>query len=264
MFDRINYKNIAKKQLEGRWVTPVVATLITSLIMVALGPTVPIVGLCAIAVVNIAYVYLFIVMSHTKEKQTISTFVQGFSFWLNGILGMLWFMLWTLIWTCLFFIPGIVKAYAYSQMFFIIAENPEMDVRQAMNISKKITNGHKMDLFVLDLSFIGWAILSAITGGILGLWVAPYYYMTKVNAFHSLKQQAIENKTINADIFGNSKATAAENNTENTATSSSTTQHVWDKENAEDAETVNTTSEPILLNDETSKTDDENNKGSTF
>ncbi|MBR1910865.1 MAG: DUF975 family protein, partial [Treponema sp.] len=187
MFNRAAYKNIAKKQLAGRWGTPILATILTFIITSALSATIPVVAFCAVAVLGMANTYLYVTLSHTKEKQPFSTFIQGFSFWLNGILSMLWFMLWTILWALFFFIPGIVKAYAYSQMFFIIAESPDMDVRTAMNLSKKITKGHKMDLFILDLSFLGWLILSSCTCGILLLWLTPYMNMTKINAYHSIK-----------------------------------------------------------------------------
>ncbi|MCR5763533.1 MAG: DUF975 family protein [Treponema sp.] len=249
MFNRAAYKNIAKKQLQGRWGTPVLATLITIVIMTALGSKIPVIAICASAVLNIANVYLFITLSHTKEKQPFSTFIQGFSHWLNGILSMLWVILWTFLWMLLFVIPGIVKFYSYSQIFFIITEYPDMDVRTAMNLSKKITKGYKMDLFVMDLSFIGWLILTGFTGGILGLWVFPYMTMARVNAYHSIKQQALESGTVKESDFMAEGKAAAENpnsssegsssaSTSTSASSSTATQYNWDTSNAEDAETV--------------------------
>ena len=235
MFNRAAYKNIAKKQLAGRWGTPILATIITLAISSALSATVPLVAFCALSVLCMANVYLYITLSHTKEKQPFSKFIQGFSFWLNGILGTLWFILWTILWSCLFLIPGIVKILAYSQMFFIIAESPDMDVRTAMNLSKKITQGHKMDLFIMALSFIGWLILSGFTFGILLLWLIPYMNMAEINAYHSIKQQALDNGIVTAEDFKTTQNTPSESS--GTTTGS---QYNWDTSNAEDAEPVQT------------------------
>ena len=61
-----------------------------------------------------------------------------------------------------------------------------------MNISKKITNGHKWDLFVLDLSFLGWELLGALSYGVGNLWITPYISMTKINAYHAMLKQAVD------------------------------------------------------------------------
>ena len=237
MFNRVAYKKIAKQQLQGRWFTPVIATLVTILITSGLGASVRIVLFVAAAVLNIANIHLFITLSHTKEKQPLSIFIQGFSRWLDGLLSMLWFSLWVILWTALFFIPGFVKAYSYSQMFFIITEYPDMDVRKAMNLSKKLTKGYKLDLFIMDLSFIGWVILSGFTGGILLLWVLPYMFMTKINAYHSIKQQALEAGIVTNEDFGVSE-NAETVNTQSADTVSSNTEALESQE-------------PILLGDGT-------------
>ena len=143
-------------------------------------------------VMTIAYTHLFIVLSHTTEKLSFSVFLNGFSLWLQGFLGFLWMMLWIILWSFLFFIPGIVKAISYSQMFFILAEHPQIGVRKAMRISKVMTQGYKGDLFVMFLSFIGWYILSAFTAGLLYLWLVPYQQMSFTNAYHALKTRALE------------------------------------------------------------------------
>lgn len=234
MFDRKKYKEIAKKQLKGRWKTPVLATLVFMLVFGAVeAPEVidslshsqavvnaaqgvsvhiseestvsPWVSLGAIlleGVCLIAYTYLFLVLSHTREPQPFSVFIRGFTLWLRGILGFLWMLLWVVLWMLLFFIPGLVKAYAYSQMFFILAECPDVGVMKALRMSKAMTKGYKWDLFVLDLSFLGWALLGACTCGILYLWLLPYINMTQTNAYHALKAQAIRSGVLTAADFG--------------------------------------------------------------
>lgn len=108
----------------------------------------------------------------------------------NRILTMFLKDLFTTLWTLLFIIPGIYKYYQYFCIPYILAENPEVDHNQAFAYTKEMTNGHKMDLFVLQLSFIGWFILSALTCGILYiLYVGPYFQLTMLEAYEDLKQK---------------------------------------------------------------------------
>ena len=74
----------------------------------------------------------------------------------------------------LFIIPGIIAAYAYSMASYIRLEYPELTARECLTASRKLMNGHKWRFYCLNLSFIGWAILSAFTFGIGGLFLTPY------------------------------------------------------------------------------------------
>jgi len=80
----------------------------------------------------------------------------------------------TFLWTLLFIIPGIVAAYRYALAPYILAENPTMKASEAINESKRLMAGHKGRLFGLNISFIGWALLSGLTLGIGNLWLVPY------------------------------------------------------------------------------------------
>ena len=98
--------------------------------------------------------------------------------------------LYTILWTLLFVIPGIVKRYEYRMMPYLLAENPDMPKEQAFELSKKMMDGQKWDAFVLDLSFIGWEILSAFSFGILGIfYVNPYRNMTNAALYEALCYQ---------------------------------------------------------------------------
>ena len=92
------------------------------------------------------------------------------------------------LWSLLLIVPGIIKAYAYSMTFYILAENKGMPVLEAITLSRKMMNGRKMDLFLLCLSFIGWFILVLITFGIAGIWVYPYFNATLTNFYLSVKE----------------------------------------------------------------------------
>lgn len=96
--------------------------------------------------------------------------------------------LYTFLWSLLFIIPGIVKAYEYQMIPFLLAEQPDMPKEQAFAISRQMMKGQKWKAFVLDLSFLGWSILSMFTLGILGLfYVNPYKYSTKAALYETLR-----------------------------------------------------------------------------
>ena len=88
----------------------------------------------------------------------------------------------------LFVVPGIILTYMYSQVYYVMAQNPELSVIDALKESARIMKGHKFELFVLELSFLGWMILVGITFGIVGLYVIPYYNATLTNYYLSIKQ----------------------------------------------------------------------------
>jgi uncharacterized membrane protein len=90
------------------------------------------------------------------------------------------------------FIILIVKNYQYSQMMNIIADNNSVYSKKALDLSSKITKGYKKDLFILDLSFIGWILLAFVTFGIALLWITPYMSLTKINAYDFLKKSYVE------------------------------------------------------------------------
>ncbi|HWR23546.1 MAG TPA: DUF975 family protein [Feifaniaceae bacterium] len=115
---------------------------------------------------------------HTRlnlgQKPEFASLFERFDIFLKA-LGLRLFMgLFTCLWALLFLVPGIVAAYRYSMASYLMAEYPDMGIREAVNRSKELMDGNKGRLFCLDLSFIGWWLLSALTLGILGLWVAPY------------------------------------------------------------------------------------------
>lgn len=109
-----------------------------------------------------------------------------------GHIGAVMFMkdLFTFLWTLLFIIPGIIKGYEYMMIPYLLAENPDMSRQDAFAESKRMRDGNKMDAFVLDLSFIGWFILGAITFNIVNiLYTTPYMELAHAELYHTLKNQ---------------------------------------------------------------------------
>ncbi len=79
------------------------------------------------------------------------------------------------LWSLLFIIPGIIKALAYSQTYYILRDHPEYTILKAISESRRKMNGFKWKYFLLGLSFIGWVILCIVSLGIGFLWLVPYY-----------------------------------------------------------------------------------------
>ena len=233
MFERKKFKAAALEQLKGRWKIPVLATLLTYALigifataiglnswnndysLSALGNSGFFVSYSPsriseffdIILSGVVFVFFVAILSvHNtmfKESRKIyfSDFTNGLNQWWQAFRGGLWFILWVFAWSLLFLIPGIVKYYSDSMMFFIMAENPKIGVCKAMQISKELTRGYKGELFVLDLSFIGWAILASIPCGLGYIWLAPYGFMTKTNAYQYLKQAALDTNRVSLADF---------------------------------------------------------------
>ncbi|MCL2487064.1 MAG: DUF975 family protein [Oscillospiraceae bacterium] len=108
-------------------------------------------------------------------------------FYFPIVKAMAWRMLMTFLWSLLFIIPGIVKSYAYSMVPYLLAENPGRTPREALAESERLTDGFKMELFVLDLSFIGWTLLGILACGVGVLFVTPYIQAAKAEAYQQLR-----------------------------------------------------------------------------
>jgi len=116
--------------------------------------------------------------------------------------GTLWQSLWLFLWMLLI-IPGFVKSYAYSMTPYILACHPNVPATEALKLSMRMTKGYKGRLFLLDLSWIGWFLLSSLTLWILALvHVVPYMATTHAGFFIELRDQAIANGVINPEELG--------------------------------------------------------------
>lgn len=119
-----------------------------------------------------------------------ATMFDGFLFAGKIILLQIVISIFVFLWSLLFIIPGIIAGYRYRFALYNLCENPEIGVMEALNMSKAQTWGHKWELFVLDLSFLGWNILCALTLGILSIWIMPYIQQTDIGYFEAIKQMS--------------------------------------------------------------------------
>ena len=137
----------------------------------------------------------FFITNQTEQAQA-GTLAYAFKSGNYGNVILIMFLrdLYTFLWSLLFVIPGIIKSYEYRMVPYILAENPGMNRQEAFLISKKMMMGQKWNTFVLDLSFIGWRILEAITFGILGIfYVEPYIQATNAELYAYNRSIAYQN-----------------------------------------------------------------------
>ena len=120
----------------------------------------------------------------------------GYSFdkekYLDIIKTMLWRSILNFLWFLLFIIPGIVKSYAYRMVPYILADNPNIGYERAVELSNKMTDGEKMDMLILDLSFIGWYLLGTLLFFVGVLFVMPYENATKAELYLVLRKNALD------------------------------------------------------------------------
>ena len=110
----------------------------------------------------------------TNQQPKFETLFSRFGIFFKA-LGLRLFMgLFIFLWTLLLFIPGIIAAYRYSMAPYLMAQNPDMGIREAVNRSKELMQGRKWRLFCLELSFIGWHLLCILTFGLGYLFLNPY------------------------------------------------------------------------------------------
>lgn len=140
--------------------------------------------------VNVGFARYFITARevNTPVSELFSAFRTNYT---NTATVMFMHDLYIFLWSLLFIIPGIIKGYSYFMVPYLLAENPDMDGDRALQLSSDMMVGHKMELFVLQLSFIGWHLLSMITFNIVGvLYVAPYYTATMAEFYVAVRSEA--------------------------------------------------------------------------
>lgn len=138
--------------------------------------------------------YRFFILNQTAQPG-IGTLLDGFrsGHYVNIVLTMFLRDLFTTLWSLLLVVPGIVKYYEYLMVPYIIAENPAMDYKEAFQISKQMMDGEKMEAFIMDLSFLGWYLLSAVTCGLLAIfYVNPYVQASFAEMYTFNKQKAYQ------------------------------------------------------------------------
>lgn len=124
-------------------------------------------------VIQLGYVR-YLMKQYNKEELQFSDLFSQFDRFGQGFAQAFLRGLYTFLWSLLLIVPGIVKSYSYAMTPFIMADRPEMTASEAINASKAMMDGHKADLFWLDLTFIGWDLLAVLTLNIGHIALNPY------------------------------------------------------------------------------------------
>ena len=124
-------------------------------------------------VVQLGYAQ-YLLKQQDREVNSVKDLFSQFDRFGQGFLQAFLRGLYTFLWTLLFIIPGIVKSFAYAMTPFLMAEDPNLTAKEAIKLSQEKMMGHKGELFCLGLSFIGWSLLAALTGGIGYIFLNPY------------------------------------------------------------------------------------------
>ena len=131
----------------------------------------------------------FLLSQHDGQPHSLSDLFSQFERFGTGFAQAFLRGLYVFFWSLLFVIPGIVKSFSYAMTPFLLAEYPELTANQAITLSRKIMNGHKLDLFFLGLTFIGWSLLNILTLGIGSLWLNPYMNATWAAFYRQLQEE---------------------------------------------------------------------------
>lgn len=211
---RSELKANAKGQIKGKIGMFFLATLLIAMCN-AFGGFVIVGVIIVTPALTIGETLLYLYVAKNEDAKA-STIFDGFkSFWpAFKVIFLVGF--YTMCWSMLFYIPGLIKSYSYSQALYIIAENPEMKANEAITKSRQIMDGHKMELFWLQLSFFWWYLLCGITFGIATIYVYPYIRTTMANFYLSVSGGSVSSM----NRGGSSKATSISQPTINSGANS--------------------------------------------
>ena len=174
----------------GSWLFLLLACLITSLLSSLLSGCLNIFSLIFVGCIQVGLcAFTLAIVRNSNRKNDLELLFYGFTNNLGThMLSGLLIGIFTFLWSLLFIIPGIVKAYSYSMTYYVLLDNPELSVLDAIKESERIMRGYKMKAFLLDLSFIGWIFVgSFLCCGIGMLWVTPYMQAAKAHLYEEIR-----------------------------------------------------------------------------
>ncbi len=182
-------RQLAREALNNRWGLAAGTTLVYILILMVV-QVIPILGAIGAILITgpmaLGMVIFSLNIARKKDAQLENIF-QGFQNFGNAFLLYLLTGIFTFLWTLLLIIPGIIAAYSYMMAPYIMADDNSVRPMEAIDKSKKMMEGHKMRLFILHLSFIGWALLCTLTLGIGYFWLVPYIQVSQTKFYDDLK-----------------------------------------------------------------------------
>jgi uncharacterized membrane protein len=171
----------ALKSLKGKWGSGVIISLIFAFSYCVFPFSLLI---TPVTVYGLAVACL---KSYRGEQLTVDNLFDGFRKYVSTFGKMLLMYIYIMLWSLLFSIPGIIKSYSYAMTPYLICDHPDLGAEALICKSMKMMKGHKMKLFLLDLSFVGWWLLCILTLGIGLLWLIPYVQSARAAFYENLR-----------------------------------------------------------------------------
>lgn len=190
----------SRAAMKGHWTNLVITSLVMLLVtMVVSGVAtlIPVVGsllsYCITLPISWAFTVIFLKWLRTREDVQFGELFTPFTNkdeYVRIFVTMLLQVVYTFLWALLLIVPGVIKSYSYAMTPFILKDDPEMKNNEAIEKSMAMMEGHKMQLFLLDLRFFGWTILAMCFTLCIGLlWVLPYQSVARAAFYEDLKAE---------------------------------------------------------------------------
>ena len=191
-------RSAARAALKGHWAEAAMLTFVYGIIVWAFTGVVGGLEYVQVGLGTIASLLLFPLswgygitfLSNARGEAdpfNISRIFDGYKDFWRIFTTILLMQIYTFLWTLLFVVPGIIKSLSYAMTAFILRDNPEMKNNEAIELSMKMMDGHRMDLLWLYVTFIGWGILCILSLGIGYFWLAPYMQSSMAQFYEDVK-----------------------------------------------------------------------------
>lgn len=178
----------ARKHLAGKW-APAIGMIFMYIMIVLILSVIPVVKNFASLLVtgpfSLGMAIFFLAVVEDQEPEVLMLF-EGFNQFVKALATYLLMVLFILLWLLLLIVPGLMAAYSYSMVFYILRDNPELGPREAIERSKQMMYGNRWKYFCLHCRFIGWALLCLLTLGLGFLVLAPYMAASNAEFYKDL------------------------------------------------------------------------------
>ena len=188
------FREAAWSQLTGKWQPAVIFSLVYTVIALVINyvgtknDIISFLSMLLLYPLQYGAAVAFLGFKRTGVDVKIGDMFVGFNDYGRVFMTILLQTLYIVLWSLLLVVPGIIKAISYSQTIYILKDNPELKFNGAIERSMAMMEGHKMEAFLLGISFIGWLLLGVLTLGIGMLWVTPYMSTAYAHFYDYVKE----------------------------------------------------------------------------
>lgn len=183
------YRKIALSKIKPQFKTVALISLVYSLVFLAALIVPPLLGALIIGGPLVMGFTAVIVALSKGEEVNLKTLFSEFKQINNKIILYVIKTLYQFFWTLILIVPGIIKALSYSMAFHVLRDSPKLEPSKALFRSKRMMNGHKLELLKLYLGYLPLILLGILSLGILFLWVAPLMALAKYEFYLTLKSK---------------------------------------------------------------------------